>query len=149
VDNFKPNDGSAQSLPDWSLFLEWDYICILQVFDEGKDTFKTPIKKKAVSRAASTPEGNITHMESISFCMNVSAIPPSPIPTSLPIRIYPKGKGKLIWIIVLNNCLNFIFFPSYFLFDFFSVCKIKTFKMSINPDSWDLFSLICLCSWVN
>ncbi|XP_028515615.1 uncharacterized protein LOC114574156 [Exaiptasia diaphana] len=61
-------------------------------FVNDKNTFKTPIKKTKASRAASTPEGNLTHMSSISFCMNASAIPPSPIPTSLPIRIYPKGK---------------------------------------------------------
>ncbi|KAK3727512.1 hypothetical protein QZH41_018376 [Actinostola sp. cb2023] len=68
------------------------FVFLVQVFDSDKDTIQTPVKKTQGTRAASTPGGNISHMSRISFCINVSAIPPSPIPTSLPIRIYPKGK---------------------------------------------------------
>ncbi|XP_048580995.1 condensin-2 complex subunit D3 [Nematostella vectensis] len=64
------------------------------------DTFKTPVRKTK-SRAASTPEGNDSHLSRISFCMNMSAVVPlSPIPSSLPIRIYPtRDKGAVpSWI---------------------------------------------------
>ena len=38
--------------------------------------------------------GETTHLSRISFCVNNSATaPPSPIPTSLPIRVYPEDKG--------------------------------------------------------
>ncbi|KAJ7392206.1 Condensin-2 complex subunit D3 [Desmophyllum pertusum] len=63
---------------------------------------RTPLKptnfrafpKENEERAASTPEGEKSHLSRISFCVNTSAAaPPSPIPTSLPIRVYPKDKG--------------------------------------------------------
>ncbi|XP_031558321.1 condensin-2 complex subunit D3-like isoform X2 [Actinia tenebrosa] len=65
----------------------------LQPSETEKELCKTPVRSKKVTRAASTPEGNISHLSQISFCINTSAIPPpSPIPTSLPIRLYPKDK---------------------------------------------------------
>ena len=38
--------------------------------------------------------GEKSHLSRISFCVNTSVTaPPSPIPTSLPIRVYSKDKG--------------------------------------------------------
>nr|XP_058971616.1 condensin-2 complex subunit D3-L-like [Pocillopora verrucosa] len=63
---------------------------------------RTPLKptnsrafyRENEERAASTPEGEQSHLSRISFCVNTSATapPPSPIPTSLPIRVYAQGK---------------------------------------------------------
>lgn len=62
---------------------------------------RTPLKpansrvfsKGNEERAASTPEGEQSHLSRISFCVNTSATaPPSPIPTSLPIRVYAQDK---------------------------------------------------------
>ncbi|KAM7435860.1 Condensin-2 complex subunit D3 [Porites harrisoni] len=62
-----------------------------------KRTPLKPLNPRALrnneERAASTPEGETTHLSRISFCVNNSAtVPPSPIPTSLPIRVYPEDK---------------------------------------------------------
>lgn len=70
------------------------------VATEGRES-RTPLKpansrafyRANEERAASTPEGEQSHLSRISFCVNTSATaPPSPIPTSLPIRVYAQDK---------------------------------------------------------
>ena len=47
--------------------------------------------------------GERSHLSRISFCVNASATaPPSPIPTSLPIRVYPKDKGWLSTMVLIK-----------------------------------------------
>ncbi|XP_068707976.1 condensin-2 complex subunit D3-L-like isoform X1 [Montipora foliosa] len=68
---------------------------------EGPE-IRTPLKpvnvrvsqKENEDRAASTPAGERSHLLRISFfeTNRNAAVPPSPIPTSLPIRVYPKDK---------------------------------------------------------
>lgn len=57
--------------------------------------------------------GEQSHLSRISFCVNTSATapPPSPIPTSLPIRVYAQGKG---WSSMLTVLVRIVFFRTFF-----------------------------------
>ena len=52
--------------------------------------------------------GEQSHLSRISFCVNTSATapPPSPIPTSLPIRVYAQGKGWSSMLTVLVRIVS-------------------------------------------
>ncbi|OWF35473.1 condensin-2 complex subunit D3-like isoform X2 [Mizuhopecten yessoensis] len=72
---------------------------------EERNTRLTPRYPPRMNRAISTPSGVLNNITFYNMEQNMTMIPPSPIPTSLPIRVYsdddtvtpmtpPKGRGK-------------------------------------------------------
>ena len=80
--------------------------------------------------------GEQSHLSRISFCVNTSATapPPSPIPTSLPIRVYAQGKGWSSNVTVLVRIV--------FLQNFFQSSYCKDLKQMLIIDDYTFLCVL-------